>query len=263
MFPIYKEDLSAPAYTIHCTEPWGTCPAEGKTIHLTSSMVPEDCSTTTCSGDRHIGYIQSSTGYEIDTWGTTWPPSGSTLDIAWGGECTLTGNGYNGCSSTATGTPLSVGIIRVKDLLAAIQSGGTLPYALQAAVKCSNGYVAPATGTDGTCAGGVPQGERAYLAMSVSQINATTGLTPIAKVILRTLAVYGLVVTDTNGGQSGFSLQAESGLTYTAVGLPNPWLTQFVPEAQAEGISTPIYSNTYQVPLSFPGVNLANAMKFE
>jgi hypothetical protein len=130
-------------------------------------------------------------------------------------------------------------------------------------VKCSNGYVAPATGTDGTCAGGVPQGERAYLAMSVSQINATTGLTPIAKVILRTLAVYGLVVTDTNGGQSGFSLQAESGLTYTAVGLPNPWLTQFVPEAQAEGISTPIYSNTYQVPLSFPGVNLANAMKFE
>ena len=183
MFPIYQNN-NGPAYKIHCTEPWGTCALEGQTIRLLPGMLPESATPSGCQGDCHLGFINN--GNEYDMWATQWPPNGNTLDVGWGGICSLSGPGYSSCASTATGTALSLGIVRVSDLLLAVQTGGTLPYALQTAINCSDGHVAPFTGSDGHCSGGAPQGERAYLAMHDSDINATS-LTPIAKAILRTI----------------------------------------------------------------------------
>jgi hypothetical protein len=260
MFPIYQNN-NGPAYKIHCTESWGTCSIEGQSIRLLSGMLPEGATPSGCSGDCHLAFINN--GNEYDLWATQWPPSGQTLNVGWGGVCSLSGPGYSSCASTATGTALSQGIVRASDLLLAAQNGGTLPYALQAAVNCSDGHVAPFTGSDGHCSGGAPQGERAYLALHDSDINATS-LSAIAKALLRTVDEdhYGMIVTDTNGGASGFSLQEENDTTYTALGLPGPWVSQFVPEAQNEGLSVTDYNNLYTVTIPFDGIDLQDDMKF-
>jgi hypothetical protein len=259
LFPIYRADNDGPSYTVHCTEPWGTCGVEGLSVHLLPTMEPEDYGN---NGDRHIGLIDVASGYEYDFWGTSWPPSGAMLSIAWGGKCSLSTTGYDACASTATSTALSLGIIRVKDLLWAAKNDGVLPYALQSATKCSDGVIAPFASSDGTCSGGMPEGSRVYLAMHDADVNATS-VCPLGKAILRTIDEdhFGMFVTDTNGGQDGFSIQAENDLTYTAVGLPGPWVVEFVPEAMAEGITFAPYDGDYYIQIPYPGIDFASTLK--
>jgi hypothetical protein len=248
---------------IHCTEPWGTCNVEGKTVYIDPRELPEDGGKS--GEDSHLALIDNTGGKEYDFWGAQWPPQNGLLTISWGGECTLSGNGYDGCSSTATSTPLSVGIIRVSDLMLAIQSPtGSLPYAIAAAVKCSDGYIKPMDGGDGHTQGCPPEGSRVYLAMHDADVDATNE-PPIAQAILRTLDEdhYGMILTDTNGGASGFSLAYESDLTYTTFGQPGPLVNTLVPEAAREGISgTNPYNNMYYLSVPYGGVNLANNLKF-
>jgi hypothetical protein len=265
-YPIYPMSALVPGAVpvkIHCTETWGTCKLEGKTVYLAPSELPEDSGAP---GDGHMTFIDSSAGKEDDLFVTHLPAKNGVLTIDWGGTCNLDGSGADngGCSATAASTPLSLGIIRANDLLLAIKSPvGSLPYALQVGTKCSNGVVPPAINGDGHTPGCAPQGSRVYLAMHDTEVDATT-LTPIAKAILRTIDEdhYGMILTDTNGGEDGFSLQCESGLTYTAFGKPDPWTTLFVPEAKNEGLNTKPYKDEYYIPLPLSGVDLAGKLKF-
>jgi len=281
-FPLYYNHAGANVpVKIHCTRHWGTCNVEGLTVYIDPHEVPQD--NARAGQDSHLGLIDQNVGdgYEYTFWQVgpasgegSWPPSDGTLHISWGGRCLLSGNGFtnpsftarpSACSGTATSTPLSSGAIRVKDLLAAVQSGGTLPFALAVGVKCSaHTFLPPFRGSDGhdpTCS---PQGSRMYLAMHDADVDAT-GAAPIVRAILRTIDEdhYGMFVTDTNGGQDGVSLATEADTTYTSWGAPGPWLTQFVPEAQREGLpgAAAPYNGTYHISLPLPG-NVAGQMRF-
>jgi hypothetical protein len=265
-FPIYHMSSIAAGgvpLKVHCTEPWGTCNAEGKTVYVDMREKPEDGGLP--NTDSHLTLMDRTAGKEYDFWATQWPPKNGRLDVGWGGDCSLAGNGYDGCNATASGTPLSIGIVRASDLLLAIKSPtGTLPYALQAATKCNDGFVAPATRTDGSKAGCPPEGSRLYLAMHDAEVDATS-VSAIEKAILRTLDEdhYGMFITDTNGGQDGFMLQVESDLTYTSFGLPGPLATQLIPEARNEGMDgVNPYKNVYYLQLPMKGVDLAGKLKF-
>ena len=263
-FPIYRTAYGANAMPvkIHCTEPWGKCKVEGTTVYLDARERPQDGGNP--GHDSHLAIVDTQTGLEYDFWGTQWPPKNGILNVAWGGSCPLSGQGYASCSATSSGTALSIGIIRAKDLAAAVQTGGTLPYALQSGVKCSNGFVAPLTSSDGKTAGCPPQGSRLYLAMHDADVNATAA-SGIVKAIMRTIDEdhYGMFITDTSGGENGFSLIAENDVSYTAEGLPAPFVNQIVPLAQSEGMSgTTPSNNLYYIPLTTTGIDLPSMLKF-
>jgi hypothetical protein len=176
----------------------------------------------------------------------------------------LSGPGYATCSATASGAALSLGIIRAKDLVAAVSNGGTLPYALAVDVKCSNGFVPPMTSGYSTSAGCPPLGARAYLALHDSDVNGT-GAPGIVKALLRTIDEdhYGMFLVDENGGEDGFTLTAESDVSYTAFGLSGPLNTTVVPLAQSEGLLTAQpFNGVWYVQLPATGLNLANQIKF-
>jgi hypothetical protein len=264
--PIYMGRAGDPnliAVHVHCTEPWGRCKTEGSTVHVDPRALPEDGGRE--HADSHFAVIDEAERKEYDFWGTRWPPQNGQLTIAWGGVCSLDGDGYDGCSATATGTPLSLGIARVKDILAARSSPhGTLPYAMAVAVRCANGRAGPVIGSDGHEPGCPPEGARLYLDMSDDEVDASQA-SPIAKVLLRTIDRdhYGMIVTDINGGQHIFSFQVESDLTYTTAGLPGPLVTQLLPALIAEGwTGTEAYNDVYHITIPFPGIDFANKLKF-
>jgi len=262
--PVYETAVGprAMAVKVHCTEPWGTCAVEGKTVYVESSEQPEDGGTN--GEDSHFAIVDNTTGDEYDFWGTRWPPSNGVLTIEWGGSCKLSGPGYGGCGGSASGTALSLGIIRAKDLVAAVQSGGTLPYALSTGVKCADGYVAPMTSSDEYTPGCPPEGARAYLALHDSDVNAS-GASDIVKAILRTIDEdhYGMFITDSGSGD-GFSFITESDVTYTAFGLPGPLVNTLVPLAQSEGIpgSSAAYEAVWYLHLPATGINLSSEIRF-
>jgi hypothetical protein len=262
IYPMASVAAGGMPVKIHCTEPWGTCNVEGKTVYVMPNERPEDYGS---GGDEHMTLVDVAHDKEYDFWGTQWPPSNGTLTINWGGSCSLSGDGYSHCSATATSTPLSVGIIRVNDLLRAIRGPrGSLPYALQVATKCSNGSVAPMISGDGHKAGCAPEGSRVYLAMHDGEVDAGAQ-SPIEKAILRTIDEdhYGMIITDTNGGEDGFSIQAESDLTYTAFGKPGPLVNELIPEATKEGMGgTAPWNNTYYLQLPMTGIDFTNELKF-
>jgi hypothetical protein len=263
-FPVYQASSGPRAETVkvHCTQPWGTCNVEGVTVSIDPRELPEDRGAS--GEDSHFALVNTSTGKEYDFWETKWPPQNGVLDIGWGGECSLNGNGQGGCHGDAASSPLSLGILRTSDLMLAIQSStGSLPYALQTGVKCVDGFVSPAISSDGDTPGCPPEGARAYLAMHDAQVDATSN-TPIAKAILRTIDEdhYGMIIIDQNGGQDGFCFNLESDLTYTSFGQPGPNVNQLVPEAQAEGISTNPYNNEYFINPGYTGIDLAHNIVF-
>jgi hypothetical protein len=252
--PIYLNHAGANnPVKIHCTSNFGhiPCNVEGQTVYIDPREIPQHGDAP--GEDDHLALIDEPAGYEYDFWAVhEWPPQDGVLNVNWGGRCALSGNGFtnpsytgphwnSGCASTASGTPLTMGTIRAKDLLAAIATGGTLPQALAVAVACPGKGVplpAPFLGSgDGRCPGNAPEGSRMYLAMHDADVNALSAA-PLVKVILRTLDEdhYGAYIIDTGGQQPGIQLQTEADTTYTAWGQPGPWWTQVAPEAAREGL---------------------------
>jgi len=137
-----------------------------------------------------------------------------------------------------------MGTIRAKDLLAAAQTGGALPQALNYAMGCPgkvSALMAPfLSAGDGRCAGAAPEGSHLYLAMHDAEVNAL-GASPIVSAILRTLDEdhHGAFVTDSGDAASGtIMLNVQSDQTYAAFGQGKPWLDAFLPEARNEGLPT-------------------------
>jgi hypothetical protein len=260
--PVYLGDpLQTASYK--CIAPWGTCNIQGMPVGYDPRMLPEsggcaftDVTWESCSTDAHLAIVGSNAEY--DSWQTLYP-GGGDLTVSWGGQCALSSTGsdpnaLDECNATASGTPLTLGIIRVKDWLLAAQSGGVLPYAISGAGKCSMGYMYPAVSGDNNCAAGPKEGQRFYINLHDATINALPA-DSLTKALLRTLDVdhYGVIYADTNGGENGFTLAVESDLTYTQFGYRGPLVSQFVSAAQAAGWpgTTPA-NNLYQIPIPMP-----------
>jgi hypothetical protein len=211
---VYYVDSTAPLYTVHCTEPWGTCKVEGVRLRIPARALPAP------NDDHHMVVIDANAGMEYDFWQTgSLPPRGGALNISWGGKTSLTGLGL-GSNSNAAELGGLAGVVRAGELLA-----GHIDHALVLSVNCDSGkFVWPALQSDQACpdGSGPAMGARLQLDMSAGEISAL----PVAtwkKAVLQAFATYGAYVEDT--GNDPWTIRFESGQTYTSMGQPNPWLT--------------------------------------
>jgi hypothetical protein len=245
-YPVYFSTYSDPVYTIDCNG----CTLQGIQINIPSYSVPENDSADCTSGDHHIAIINPAYA-EYDMWEAC-PPNGrgGTFKIGYGGYGHLYGPyedmgittdtmAYGGGQS---GFAEELGGVRAVD----ISQGAMIPHALQMQIPCAgntntaNPYrlnpVWPAQNvpTDQACSNDFQHppfyGMRVQLNMTDAQIQALH-LPAYATSVLLTLEHYGAFVSDTGTG-GDMQFVTESGLTYTQLGLTDPWVTL----AQQNGI---------------------------
>jgi hypothetical protein len=223
--PAFFAQPSDPLYTIRLTEPWGSNPIAGDRIPIPAAATPANGS------DGHMTIVTPE-GWEYDFWRAQKPPSGGgVLTAAWGGRTRMNGKGLKS-GGTASDFGNLAGLIREPELAA-----GHINHALFVVLRCAapesgsgrgsvSSFVYPAFHGGANCppseTNTPPLGARLTLAMSATQINAL----PVPgwkKAILTALAEYGGYFGDTGG--PGFELMFESSLSYTALGLANPFVT--------------------------------------
>jgi hypothetical protein len=214
--PVYYSTSSDPVYTVHCTEAWGTCSVEGKSIHIPATA------TAASGSDAHMTVVDTATGTEYDFWGAgALPAAGGTLATSWGGSTQISGNGL-GSAATAANFGSYAGVIRLEELKA-----GQINHALFMYASCDSGtYVYPATKSGESCStagssntNAPPMGTRFQLNMTDAQISALAVPT-WKKTILTAMAHYGLIMGDTG---STWGVKEESGRVYTAYGAADAW----------------------------------------
>lgn len=276
----YNHSGSNTPVKIHCLDSFGTgiyCNDEGMTVYIDprEKIQNDDVS----GGDDHLVLVDPAAGYEYDFWvvAPPFPPTNGTLTVNYSGRCLLSGDGFTnpsysgpswnaGCKGTEDSNPVTMGIIRPEDVMAALNSStGTLPQALSFGITCpgiapGGALPPPFLGSgNGTCPSSTHpyEGNRLYLAMHDSDVNALSGVSKIVKVILRTLDEdhYGGYLTNAGGTQAGIQMYGISDNSYLSWGAPDPWTTEFLPEAKAEGLpgsTTPTANGMYQIQLPLP-----------
>lgn len=227
--PTYYSQSTDPVFTLHCTEPWGTCATEGMQIRIPDAARPAGGS------DAHLTVVDQAGGWEYDMWTvTSKPKGGGRLDFGWGGRTRIDGDGRN-AGATAAHFGLLAGIIRAQEMAA-----GQINHALFMVINCSSGtYVYPALGSGRACSStsdAPPMGSRLQLNMSATEIDALA-VPAWKKTILKAMATYGMYFGDTGGGAWG--IRGESGSTYTSFGKED----QMVTFARDNGV--PTYNGTY------------------
>lgn len=214
--PVYFAQPTDPLYTVHCTEPWGTCDMEGQQIRIPAQAEPAKGS------DAHLAVIDQQSGWEYDFWSVQHKGNG-VLIANWGGRTRIDGDGRGG-GSTAADFGLAAGVIRPAELAA-----GSIKHALVISVQCTNGTsVFPSgPGAGRHCSelgisneNAPAMGQHFYLDMSDAEIDSL-GVPDWQKTILRAMANYGMFVEDTGG--SSWGLMFESAASVTSFGLQDPW----------------------------------------
>jgi hypothetical protein len=223
--PLYYSQPSDPVYTVHCTESWGTCDVEGIQLQIPNAAKPAG------AGDAHMAVIDQRGRWEYDFWQIKRKPAGGgTLVVSWGGRTRIGTPDADGLGAKATASHfgLAAGIIRPEELVA-----GKINHALFMTVKCTNGTsVWPAgSGTGRSCsqmglsnANAPAMGAHVYLDVPLTRIRALA-IPYWKKAILIAMARYGMYVGDTGSDYTGWTIQIESGSSYTNFGLPDPWAT--------------------------------------
>lgn len=262
-YPFYYSVPSDPTYTIQCRygDPsiWQYCGLNNLQIHIPSYAEPENSGPgNNCwDTDHHMAIIDSTTGTEYDMWGACQPSgTGGDLEIGWGGSGHVSGpnmdQGILTYGAAQSGFALTIGVVRSADI-----NAGSIPHALQMAIPCASDGVYPASVTsDQYCPTGTQSppyyGMRVQLNMTDAEIDALN-VPGYAKPVLIALAHYGAFVCDTGTGNE-MELKTESGLTYTQLGLADPWVAM----AQQNGIQP--YSDpsdpydAYLFPISAPNL---------
>ncbi|GAC1402018.1 MAG: hypothetical protein NVSMB59_23750 [Vulcanimicrobiaceae bacterium] len=221
--PIYTSHNSDPEYVIHCKY-YSGCPIEGMHQHIPAGALPAGRIGNTSFaddglGDRHMSVKNVDTGLEIDTWLTPYPNGkGGTLDVGYGGAYDAASNGFNQPGgATAAGFALGQGRLRPADILA-----GHIPQALFLVTPCEDGVRYPASGGDaGSVAGCPPMGAHVWLDSTPADV-AASGAPADIQVILNAMHEFGGYIGDRCTSCSLYPA-IESGHSYTAFGLPNPW----------------------------------------
>jgi hypothetical protein len=208
------------------------------------------------SHDRHLTFIDQTTGTEFDLWHvetSPLPPEDGTIVVEWGGITKIDGDGLAGCAKgvckgegNAGRVGNLAGRVRFEELADAIAHRSYIDHALSIAIKCTDGtsvYPASSTNFGMACndpGARVAMGNRnappmgARLHLNLTRAGAAADLARIdgkamsrvpewKKVFLRTLVVYGAIVMDT-GGDFYFAWQTESGNQYTSMNVADPWL---------------------------------------
>jgi hypothetical protein len=263
-FPFYYSLPTDPVFTIKCfyngpPPKWGNCPLQNTQINIPSYALPENSGGGPLRSDHHLAIIDPQTNTEYDMWASAKPkPGGGILRIGWGGMGPTTGLGINVLGATNSGFALTIGIVRSSDI-----NAGIIPHALQMAIPCAGNGVYPAAVTsDLQCAPGVIApyyGMRVQLNMTDAEIQALNAPSYV-KTLYTALAHYGAFVSDTGTGDS-IGFQTESGLTYTQLGMADPWVAL----AQANGLTPdppePNRYAAYRFPLDVSGVDLYKRLR--
>jgi hypothetical protein len=262
--PFYYSLPTDPLFTIQCfydgpPPKWGNCPLQNAQIHIPSYALPENSGGAPLKSDHHLGIVDPQTNTEYDLWASAKPkPGGGVLRIGWGGTGPTTGLGINVFGATASGFALTIGIVRAADI-----NAGNIPHALQMAIPCAaNGVYPAAVESDLQCPSGpIPPyyGMRMQLDMTDAEIQALNAPAYV-KTLYTALAHYGAFVSDTGTGDS-IGFQTESGLTYTQLGLADPWVAL----ARANGLTPnppePDPYAAYYFPLDVTGVDLYHRLR--
>jgi hypothetical protein len=247
-------------YTLHATKlGWGTNPLEGMQIRIPEGARPAG------GGDSHMTVVEPD-GWEYDFWRATKPTwGGGVYKFAWGGRTRIDGDGLSSGATAADFGNLA-GMIRAPEWAA-----GNINHALFLTLRCAgsglgfgygetatsygSSYVYPATHGGAACGSEHPNmpplGAHLVLEMTDTQISALA-VPQWKKTVLTALAHYGGYVGDTGG--PGFGLMAESGTSYTALGLPDP-LVEF---ASRSGV--PLVNGHYVFDIG-SGVNWAQYLR--
>ncbi len=252
-WPTYYGQSSDPTYSVSCS--WGACSVANYPGHAPAGALVQGNNPLPDGGDRHLTFIDQTTGMEYDLWHVATSPlpsGGGTIQTDWSGyTMAMVGGGqaWDAGEGDAARVGNLAGRIRIEELEAALlPDAGADPYihhALSVVVNCINGVVVypaqltPSNSSSGrSCydlvdAGAMtlsaaenapPMGARLYLNMTFSQIDRLSPSVPQWKlVILRTLATYGAIINDT-GSSFYFDWQTESGEQYTSMGVADPWL---------------------------------------
>lgn len=118
-------------------------------------------------------------------------------------------NGQYG-GAAASGLSYLAGLIKPSEIAA-----GVIPHAVLSGTVSTNGFVAPATRTDGGTSGGIPEGTRFFLPASVA-MPSTVAADPVQKAVFTAVQTYGMILTDTAGS---CNVYFASGQSYS----PDPW----------------------------------------
>lgn len=231
--PTYYSQPTDPLFTIaerndaYDSDYWST------QIRIPQEALPADGS------DAHMTIVDQATGTEWGLWEvastaggidlTALPNGGGTIYASGFGKADLNGSGLNIGEGDANAGRWGLlgGIIRHEELAAArvgLNGANSLSHALFMVVKSTDGsYVYPASGAAGASdpIDAPPDGAHFQLDMTDGEIDALT--TPwYNKAILKTMAKYGMFVGDTSGSHP-WTIQIESGFTYTSFGESDPW----------------------------------------
>jgi hypothetical protein len=239
-FPIYYASTSDPTYTVTCDD--GGCGAGTVTVKI------PDGAYASGGSDHHLAVIDLSAGTETDFWefndnktgtGTTTPVyGGGSISAGSAGYCTIFSfaSNANSCanSSIAAGTPVQPQTLDPREILS-----GNISHTLYVAVGCDqNGFVFPATHSDGQCAAGPKVGSRVWLDLTDAQINALRD-PPWAKTILHAMHRYGFTVSDSTGGSTRMAFANLAAQSFTIWGLADPWTAFWATAGGGNFVSVP------------------------
>jgi hypothetical protein len=251
----YASDLD-PTFTLHCTL-YSNCPEEGQVVHIPGGLMPADGYSV--GGEGHVIVINWTEGREDGLYHVNQvvPTVGGPLDIGYGGTCHF--NSYrngNSCSEPATAGNIAMGglLLRADELVAATATQGDLGHALYITTCISRGNQRwPATSGNGTgnpaCP---PMGSRIVLRKTDAQI-AALNVPEWDRVILRTIAHYGMM-SDDNNNSTVWTFGAEDDNGRTSLGLPAAWpaaISLIAQDAATYGVDLSISHGSYHIALPY------------
>jgi|GEM_PF-3522400 len=251
----YSSDLD-PAFTLHCTL-YSGCPEEGQVVHIPGGLEPPDGWSR--GGEAHVVVINWMEAREDGLYHLNQivPMHGGSLNIGYGGPCYFTSYQNGGvCNDAATAGEIPVGplLLRADELVAATAVGGDLGHALYITTCVGNGQPEwPAVGGNGN---GSPQcppmGARIVLRKSDAQI-AALNVPEWDRVILRTLAHYGMIADD-NNNNTVWTFGPEDDNGRTSLGLQPAWpaaIALIAQTAQQYNIDMSISNGSYHIALPY------------
>jgi hypothetical protein len=260
-FPIYYASPSDPSYTVTCDKFGGCASFMPSAVHIPNGA------RASIDVDHHATVIELWAGLEIDFWefndggtgkGTATPVSGGgRLSVGFAGVCktqSLVEHGRCRGSAVAAAIPVQPGMLDPREWVE-----GRFDHTIYVSTPCpSPNYVWPAVQSDGQCSAGPWDGERIWLDLSDRKISRL----PIhhwAKVLLKEMHRYGLMVVDTSGAGSPWNLYGVDNETMTLWGKPAPWTSFFTMVTnEGDGASLDYADNASHLAIPTTGITQNN-----
>ncbi len=258
--PIYYATQSDPTYAVRCSKYNGCSFLSGVSIHIPNGA------HASIDSDHHATVIELWAGTEYDFWefndhgsgrGTTTPVyGGGALSVGFGGLCkTYSLQNHGRCQGGANeaGLPYQPGLLDPREIVA-----GRINHTIYAGTRCpSPRYVWPAAESGGRCPSGPAEGERIWLDLTDSAIDALPDHA-WAKTLLHQMHDYGFMIDD-SAGSSPWVPEAVDNATFTIVGQQPAW-NAFFTQVENEGDAGQIHwgDNASHLAIPTAGIRQSN-----